>query len=196
MLCPITNCPQTTWQVDWWKVIVFIVCINRFLHFHGIYILEYKAIKAFFKSYQKIIHFPNKTESFWYFCLWVYYFCFRARRTRSFPLPEKNEKNGEFWKFGRCYRNAIYCQIEIGKLKLWEKRGRETLSQLEGLCELSWLIKGSVYWLFFVSFSKKTKALKQSRNSVLGGHAHICYQWLWTKQTYFKYFFYWNQNWL
>ena len=57
---------------------------------------NYKAIKAFFKSYQKINHFPNKTESFWYICLWAYYFCFRARRTRLFPLPKKKTKKGNF----------------------------------------------------------------------------------------------------
>ena len=38
--CPITNCPLITWEVDWWKIIVFIVYMNRYLHFHGIYILE------------------------------------------------------------------------------------------------------------------------------------------------------------
>ena len=176
--------------MDRWKVIVFIVCINRFLHFHGIYILEYKAIKAFFKSYQKIIHFPNKTESFWYFCLWVYYFCFRARRNRSFPLPEKNKKMGKFWKFGRCYRNAIYCQIEIGKLKTLRKKRKRNFITTWRFMRTFVANKKFRLLTFFVSFSKKKKLW-----SSLGILCYVVtHTYAISEQTYFKYLFYWNQN--
>lgn len=114
--------------MDWWKVIVFNVCIYRFLHFHGIYILEYKAIKAFFKSYQKIIHFPNKTESFWYFCLWVYYFCFRARRTRSFPLPEKNKKRWGILKIWKVLQERNLLPNRDWKIKTLRKKRKRNFN--------------------------------------------------------------------
>lgn len=88
---------------------------------------NYKAIKSFFKSYQKIIHFPNKTESFWYICLWAYYFCFRARRTRSFPLPEKNKKNREILKIWKVLQERNLLPNRDWKIKNSEEKEEEKL---------------------------------------------------------------------
>ena len=89
-----------------------IACIDRFLHFYGIFILK-------LKKYQK--NFPfSKQNTFILVFLSVSLLRLFSRHAGldHFYFPKEAKEMGKFWrKFGTCYRNANYCQIEIGKLK-------------------------------------------------------------------------------
>lgn len=106
------------------------VCINRFLHFQGIYILELKLSKNYpFSKQNRIILIHLSLSLLFLFS--------RTPDSIISTSRKKTKKIGKFGKFGRCYRNAIYCQIEIGKLKTLRSlsvRKKKSLQAVSEFC--------------------------------------------------------------
>lgn len=122
------------------------VCISRFLHFHGIYILElksYKILSIFWTKHNHSNSSVSESITFVFTHAWIDHFHF----------PKRPKEMGKFWKFELCCRNTIYCQIEIEKLNFLEERGTENLLQLVGLCELCgrWKVPSSDFFFQFIS---------------------------------------------